>query len=77
MFSHELGAMGSGAMQGAAQNDMDRCDLKALIAAYEKNVITNVLGQCRSKRQTAKRLKISHTALINKMKKYNLMVETK
>ena len=77
LFSHELGVLGSSAVQGAPSKDMERCDLKEMVAAYEKNVIANVLGQCRSKRQTAKRLKISHTALINKMKKYNLIMETK
>jgi transcriptional regulator of aroF, aroG, tyrA and aromatic amino acid transport len=77
LFSHELGAFGAGAVQGAACKHVERCNLKELIAAYEKNLIANVLGQCRSKRQAAKRLNISHTALINKVNKYKLAVETK
>ncbi len=77
LFSHELGAVGSVAVQDASVGNVERCDLKALLAEYEKNLIANVLGRCRSKRQAAKRLNISHTALINKMKKYNLVLETK
>jgi transcriptional regulator of aroF, aroG, tyrA and aromatic amino acid transport len=77
VFSHELGGMGPGTVQGAAGGDLARCDLKAMMAAYEKDLIANVLSRCRSKRQTARRLNISHTALINKMKKYNLEVAAK
>ena len=51
--------------------------LKAAIADYEKKIIFEALEKNPSIRQAAKALAISHTALLNKLKKYNLEMTTK
>jgi transcriptional regulator of aroF, aroG, tyrA and aromatic amino acid transport len=72
LFSHELGRGGAGASKGMACEDNDQCNLKAVMAEYEKGIVAAMLEKCRSKRQAARRLGISHTALINKLKKHRL-----
>ena len=42
------------------------------VACYEKNVLINALREHRSIRKTALRLGISHTALLNKIKKHKI-----
>lgn len=71
-FSHELGKGQLIAADTAPGKDMDSCNLKAVMAEYEKSLVGRVLEKCRSKRQAARRLGISHTALINKLRKYKL-----
>ena len=51
--------------------------LKAVLADYEKTIIIEVLEKSHSIRQAAKALGVSHTALLNKLKKYNLKTATK
>ena len=51
--------------------------LKAVLADYEKSIILEALDKFHSIRQAAKALGISHTALLNKLKKYNLAMATK
>ena len=51
--------------------------LKLMMAAYEKEIITHALKRAKSIRKTAKKLKLSHTALLNKMKKHNIKSATK
>lgn len=46
--------------------------LKDMVSVYEKRIIESKLKDEKSVRQTAKKLKISHTALNKKMKKYGL-----
>ncbi len=46
--------------------------LKSQINAFEKQIIQEIVGHCRSIRQAARRLGISHTTLLNKMKKYKI-----
>lgn len=72
LFSHELGRGGRSASRAVSCGDGDQCNLKAVMAEYEKGIISAMLGKCRSKRQAARRLSISHTALINKLKKHRL-----
>lgn len=50
--------------------------LKKLLSEYEKEIIVAALGKHSSIRQTARSLGISHTALLNKLKKYQIRVET-
>jgi transcriptional regulator of aroF, aroG, tyrA and aromatic amino acid transport len=72
LFSFELGKgepLSANCVPGKA---IERCKLKEVMADYEKGVIGRVMKKCRSKRQAARRLDISHTALMNKLKKYKL-----
>jgi transcriptional regulator of aroF, aroG, tyrA and aromatic amino acid transport len=46
--------------------------LRKLIDRYEKELITEALDQSSSIRQTAASLKVSHTTLLNKIKKYGI-----
>ncbi|MBI5592226.1 MAG: sigma 54-interacting transcriptional regulator [Deltaproteobacteria bacterium] len=48
--------------------------LQPLIHAYEKQIITDVLKKSRSIRNAAKTLGISHTALLNKIRKHSVIV---
>ncbi|MGB8721031.1 MAG: TyrR/PhhR family helix-turn-helix DNA-binding protein [Desulfobacterales bacterium] len=51
---------------------MDGGSLKNLVARYEKDIIVDNLKKSNSIRKAAKELKMSHTALLNKMKKYKI-----
>jgi len=51
--------------------------LKSLMQEHEKQVIRKTLVRYPSIRQCAKALQLSHTALINKIKKYGLRMERK
>ena len=72
IFSHELGRGEPLAANCVSSKDIEQCNLKEAMAEYEKSIIGCVLKKCRSKRQAARRLEISHTALINKLNKYKL-----
>ncbi len=71
VFSHELGSV---CPPPAAGLDPIRCDrpfsLRRAIAAYEHDLISKTLKRCRSKREAARFLEISHTALLHKLKKH-------
>ena len=47
-------------------------NLKRAMADYEHHLIRQVMQRCRSKREAARTMKISHTALMNKLKKHGL-----
>lgn len=51
--------------------------LKERIADYERKILVDVLNTTTSIRKAAQKLNISHTALINKIRKYNLCSEEK
>ena len=51
--------------------------LQDLINVYEKQIIHQALGKSQSLRKAAKSLGMSHTALLNKVKKHKIMVEGK
>ncbi|MGC5326356.1 sigma 54-interacting transcriptional regulator [Brevibacillus sp. SYSU BS000544] len=46
--------------------------LKHQVDQFERNVLIEALKQCTSARQAAQQLGISHTAVLNKMKKYGI-----
>jgi transcriptional regulator of aroF, aroG, tyrA and aromatic amino acid transport len=46
--------------------------LKDHVEAYERTFLLRTLRQCKTVRQAAKRLGISHTALLRKIQKYGL-----
>ncbi len=68
-FSHE---MGQNPLPLAGKLFSNNFSLKEQVANLEKTVIVNTLKSAKTIRQSAKVLKISHPALINKMKKYKI-----
>jgi PAS domain S-box-containing protein len=68
-FSHEMGLN-----QVLLCNDSisSHCSLKEQVSDLEKKIIITTLKTAKTIRQSAKALKISHPALINKMKKYKI-----
>jgi transcriptional regulator of aroF, aroG, tyrA and aromatic amino acid transport len=50
--------------------------LHDLLAGYEKEIVCQRLDGCRSIRKAARNLGISHTALLNKLRKYGIIVES-
>lgn len=51
--------------------------LKARVGSYEAKLLMDTLNVSASIRQAAKKLSISHTALLRKIDKYQLQAETK
>lgn len=73
LFSHEVNIAPlavNGAPSGAG-------NLKDLTARFEAEIIIRAIREAGSIRKAAGRLSISHTALLNKIKKYGIKVETK
>ncbi len=56
-------------------NDLQVHSLKEMVGSYEKGILKSVLKRYPSIRQGARALKMSHTAIINKIKKYGLESE--
>jgi len=76
VFSHEIGS--SPTSEGPGVFTADRTTrLKAALDAYEKNIITEALARFPSIRAAARSLGISHTALLNKLRKHRIELETK
>jgi transcriptional regulator of aroF, aroG, tyrA and aromatic amino acid transport len=71
LFSHELEA-GFGLAKRRAPREGKGNSLKEQVGSYEKSLITNALKTFGSIRGTAKALKISHTALLKKVRKYEI-----
>jgi PAS domain S-box-containing protein len=71
VFSHELGSVchTPATAQDPAPGDRP-FSLRRAIADYERDLITGVMKRCRSKREAARFLEISHTALLHKLKKH-------
>jgi TyrR family helix-turn-helix protein len=73
IFGHELGNAWPATVSAQASIPTSRSfDLKTAMADHERDLISQVMQRCRSKRAAARSLKISHTALMNKLKKYRL-----
>ncbi len=71
LFSHELGQLGQATTRVASADlSAEKFHLKAALMEYEYRLISRVLQRCRSKREAARVLGISHTTLLNKLKKY-------
>ncbi len=77
LFSHEIGKGIHDVKTAAGTDLLGVTNLKYAIARYEKQIIQQTLSQSRSIRQSAKSLSISHTALLNKIKKHHIQLETK
>ena len=77
MFSHEIGeAINSDSCQPVTEKPEGR-PLREAVADYETRIISDTLAVSKSIREAARDLKISHTALLNKLKKYHIQMETK
>lgn len=75
MFGGEFGQ--SMAAASFPTIDSDAVSLPKQVERFEQEIIDQALKQSPSKRQAAKRLGISHTALLKKLKKYLQPVATK
>ena len=77
MFSHEIGeTMNPHSCQPAPEKPEGR-PLREAMAEYEIRLINEALSESKSIREAARNLKISHTALLNKCKKYNIKMVIK
>jgi transcriptional regulator of aroF, aroG, tyrA and aromatic amino acid transport len=73
LFSHE---MGQHSAQLSTERTSNNTSIKERIAEYEQQIIIEALKIDKTIRQTARTLKISHPALIKKMRKYNIRTVT-
>lgn len=77
MFSHEIGqAIKPDFCQPVKATPGVR-PLKEAVADFEARIINDTLAVSKSIREAAKHLKVSHTALLNKLKKHNIKMVTK
>jgi transcriptional regulator of aroF, aroG, tyrA and aromatic amino acid transport len=73
-FSHEIGLHSA---QVQNEQAATKASLKERIAAYEQQIIVDALKIDKTIRKTARTLKISHPALIKKMRKYKIRTVTR
>ena len=59
-------------MKGSAKEFIKDLSLLDLVSRYEKDIMTEALKKSTSIRKAAKKLKICHTTLLNKMKKLKI-----
>ncbi|MCK5163907.1 MAG: sigma 54-interacting transcriptional regulator, partial [Desulfobacula sp.] len=71
IFGHDIESTIKG-LRAAPFNDLENGSLKTMIGTYEKEIIESTLSQYPSIRQSARALNISHTTILNKMKKYGI-----
>lgn len=71
LFGHDIESTIRG-LRAAPSFDLETTALKTLVGKYEKDIIESALNTHTSIRKTAKALSISHTALLNKIKKYGM-----
>ena len=76
LFSHEIGQTVQPEAGDSIQSKSGATPLKEAMARHEIRIISDALAVSRSIRQAARRLGISHTALLNKLKKYRIQMET-
>ncbi|MEE4261979.1 MAG: sigma 54-interacting transcriptional regulator [Desulfobacteraceae bacterium] len=77
MFSHEIGeTINPDSGQPIPEKPEGRA-LREAMADYETRLIRDSLAVSKSIREAARDLKISHTALLNKLKKYHIKMEMK
>ena len=77
LFSHEIGKARGAVRDCLMPGQADRRDLRDMMAEYEKQIIADILNHSNSIREAAKSLGISHTALLNKIKKLKLKMAIK
>ncbi len=74
LFSFELAA-GNRPDSAIQALELEGRDLRRLLAEYERRILACVLEKAPSIRQAARRLGISHTTLLNKLRRYELKME--
>lgn len=72
LFSHEIGRSIKDQKNACLLDLAGAGSLKNLVARYEKDIIVDSLKKSSTIRKTAKELGMSHTALLNKIKKYKI-----
>ncbi|MBT8763943.1 sigma 54-interacting transcriptional regulator [Desulfohalobiaceae bacterium Ax17] len=77
LFSYEIGKNMKGGLNQAHHKGTRSRSLKTALAEYEKTIILETLEKSSSIRKAAQALGISHTALLNKIKKYQIEMATK
>ncbi|MFO8164108.1 MAG: sigma 54-interacting transcriptional regulator [Desulfatiglandales bacterium] len=76
LFSHEIGKKKQVAKSLVLPDKVKGQSLKESISKYEKEIIMEALANSRSMRGAAKLLGMSHTALLRKLKKLDINMET-
>ena len=76
LFSHEIGQTINPNLCQPASTIPEGQALRDSMAVYEVRIIKETLAGSRSIRDAARRLKVSHTALLNKLKKHHIKLET-
>jgi len=76
LFSHEIGKKKQEAKRPGLPDKVRGQSFKESISEYEKEIIIEAVGESRSMRGAAKLLGMSHTALLRKLKKLNINMET-
>ena len=77
IFSHEIGQSINPDFCQPVKATPGVRPLKEAVADFEARIINDTLAVSKSIRDAAKHLKVSHTALLNKLKKYNITMVTK
>ncbi len=77
LFNYEIGNEMQKVKDHLHINGVGQQPLRAVLADYERTIILKALEKSNSIRKAAKGLGISHTALLNKLKKYNIETATK
>jgi len=76
LFSFEIGK-GNGTLKAQMPQAKSGQSLQSLLDLYERQIIQQALVKANSIRKTAKMLGLSHTALLNKVKKHQIVMEEK
>ncbi len=77
LFGAEIGAAMKGLGAPAAERLTTGASLAELVAGYEKQILIEALGKSRSVRKVARQLGVSHTTLLNKIKRHRIDLERK
>ncbi len=77
LFSFEVGKSMEGIKNRIHPVGSDSHSLRALLDVYEKQIVTEALEKSDSIRKAAKFLGISHTTLMNKLKKHSVTMQKK
>ncbi len=75
VFSHEYTTNSLSPAQICFEDGFECQSLKHLVGEYEKGIIASTVGNSKSVRGAARKLGMSHTALLKKMRKYEITVE--
>lgn len=76
LFSHEIARSIRGSRALPPVPKPNGKPLKSMIGEYERRIIIEILETSNSIRQAARTLQLSHTALLNKLKKYDIKLTT-